>query len=180
MEQSRICKNIGGKNMKMLKTSSAKRNRLFIKKISHAAIVISSLMFLAMVCESKAVQGSVSSPSPQKPESAQSLHASNDRVPTHVKRIQFKPGTNSALLTNAVVRGDRDVYLLKANKGQRLHGLITSVENNAVIDVLAPSGKVIRQEVTKIDMLLPSTGDFQVIVGGTRGNASYRLKIGID
>jgi hypothetical protein len=69
---------------------------------------------------------------------------------------------------------------LKANKGQRLHGLITSAENNAVIDVLAPSGKVMRQEVTKVDILLPSTGDFQVIVGGTRGNASYRLNIGID
>jgi hypothetical protein len=166
--------------MKMLQTSSTKQNGLFIKKLPHTAIVISSLMFLAMACESKAVQGSVSSPTPQKPESAQSLHANKNRVPTHVKRIQFKPGTNSALVTNAVVRGDRDIYLLKANKGQRLHGLITSAENNAVIDVLAPSGKVMRQEVTKVDILLPSTGDFQVIVGGTRGNASYRLNIGID
>jgi hypothetical protein len=166
--------------MKMLQTSSTKQNRLFIKKLPHTAIVISSLMFLAMACESKAVQGSVSSPTPQKPKSAQSLHANKNRVPTHVKRIQFKPGTNSALVTNAVVRGDRDIYLLKANKGQRLHGLITSAENNAVIDVLAPSGKVMRQEVTKVDILLPSTGDFQVIVGGTRGNASYRLNIGID
>jgi hypothetical protein len=42
----------------------------------------------------------------------------------------------------------------------RIHGLITSAENNAVIDVLAPSGKVMRQEITKVDMLLPSMGDF--------------------
>jgi hypothetical protein len=168
-----------GRNMKI---SSTKQNGLFIKKLPHTAIAISSLMFLAMACESKAtdVQSNISRLSPERPEIAQSLYASNNQIPTHVRRIQFKQGTSSVVVKNTVVRGDRDIYLLKANKGQRLHGLIASTENNAVIDVLDPGGKSIQQEVTKVDMLLPSTGNFKIVVGGTRGNVNYRLNIGID
>jgi 23S rRNA pseudoU1915 N3-methylase RlmH len=168
--------------MKISVKSSAKRYRLSIKKLPYIGIVISSLMFLAMACEAKTVQGSVSSPTPQKSEQTQSSNMSKERsaISRHAKRIQFKPGTSSALIENSVVRGSRDIYLIQAKKGQRIHGQITSTENNAVIDVLAPNGKSIQQEVTKIDMLLPSTGDFQIVVGGTRGNASYRLNIGVD
>jgi hypothetical protein len=174
-----------GKTMKVMpKKVGTMQNRSFMNKLSHTWIVISSLLFLAMACESKArdTQSSVSNLVSQRPEHAQSSTASKEIAANsrRTKRIQFEPGASAAVVENAVVRGSRDIYLLRANKGQRLHGQITSTENNAVIDVLTPGGKILRHEVTKIDMPLPSTGDFQIAVGGTRGNASYRLNIGVD
>jgi hypothetical protein len=172
-------------NMKMFTTFSTKRNRLLMKKLPYAAIAIGSLILLATAFESNArdMQSSVSNITSQNPEQTQPSPNTDKEIsaiPRHVKRIQFKPGTSSTLIENAVVRGERDIYLLKAKGGQRLHGQVTSAENNAVFDVLTPNGKVVRQEVKKVDMTLPGTGDFQIVVGGTRGNATYQLNIGVD
>jgi hypothetical protein len=101
-------------------------------------------------------------------------------IPVRILRLKFKPGTQSTTLENAVVRGTRDIYLLKAKAGQRMRLQITSLEKNAVFDLLAPGGEVIRQEATQADLRLPSAGEFQVVVGGTRGNAGYRLNVKID
>jgi len=45
--------------------------------------------------------------------------------------------------------------------------------------VVAPNGKVLAQASTEQEVRLPTAGDYQVIVGGTRGNASYDLTIAI-
>jgi hypothetical protein len=149
-------------NMKMFTTFSTKRNRLLMKKLPYAAIAIGSLILLATAFESNArdMQSSVSNITSQNPEQTQPSPNTDKEIsaiPRHVKRIQFKPGTSSTLIENAVVRGERDIYLLKAKGGQRLHGQVTSAENNAVFDVLTPNGKVVRQEVKKVDMTLPGT-----------------------
>lgn len=171
--------------MKMLQTSSIKQNRLLMQTLPHTAIAIGSLILLATACESNArdMQGNVPNITSQNPAQPQpSLEGSKEisAIPGHVKRIQFKSGTSSTLIENAVIRGERDIYLLKAKGGQRLHGQVTSTENNAAFNVLTPNGKVVRQEIRKVDMILPDTGDFQIVVGGTRGNATYRLNIGVD
>lgn len=95
------------------------------------------------------------------------------------RRIRFQRGASSAVVENSVVRGTRDTYLLGARAGQRMTLNITSLENNAVFDIVAPNGEMIHQETTSRSFRLPSTGDYQVIVGGTRGNASYRLRVEI-
>jgi len=95
------------------------------------------------------------------------------------KRVEFAPDTSSTVASHAVLRGDRDVYLLGAAAGQVMVLSITALENNAVFDVAAPNGKVLGQASTEQEVRLPNAGDYQVIVGGTRGNASYDLTIAI-
>ncbi len=101
-------------------------------------------------------------------------------IPVQILRLEFAPGANSTVVEQAVVRGARVIYLVKAKADQRLSLKITSVENNAVVDILAPGGQVLKQEVTQADLSLPAAGENQIIVGGTRGNASYRLEVKIE
>ena len=95
------------------------------------------------------------------------------------RRIQFARGANSATIENAVVRGTRDTYLLNARAGQKMTLSISSVEKNAVFDIIAPNQRAISREATSGSFILPKTGDYRVIVGGTRGNATYKLQVSI-
>ncbi len=95
------------------------------------------------------------------------------------ERVSFAPGASSATVENAVVRGDRDLYLLGAQGGQTMTLNISALEENAVFDVVDPSGLILALEKTEDEILLPHTGDYEIIVGGTRGNASYSLTIEI-
>ncbi len=94
--------------------------------------------------------------------------------------VQFPPGTYGTTLENSVVRGDRDLYTLAAQGGQVMYLNITSVEDNAVFDVISPSQEVLVLEATNEELLLQETGNYQIIVGGTRGNATYFLDVAID
>jgi hypothetical protein len=96
---------------------------------------------------------------------------------SHTQRIQFARGASSAVVESGVVRGTRDIYLLGARRRQTMTVNITSVEKSAVFDIQAPNGAILRQEATSWSGVLPATGDYKIIVGGTRGNASYRLQV---
>ena len=98
----------------------------------------------------------------------------------HTRRVTFNPGESAATVSNAVIRGERDVYLLGASGGQQMDLSITSLENNAVFDVVSPSGYILAREAMDETVFLSHTGDYQVIVGGTRGNATYELTVGIQ
>ncbi|QGZ89384.1 hypothetical protein [Microcystis aeruginosa] len=102
------------------------------------------------------------------------------RQPCLVSQIRFAPGTNSATVNQSVVRGSRNIYLLRANRGQRMDVKITSLENNAVFDVIAPNGEILTGEATQSSLKLPATGNYEIIVGGTRGNATYKLNVKIQ
>ena len=100
------------------------------------------------------------------------------------KRIKFAKGKSSATLSGAVIRGDRDTYILGAKAGQRMTVRITSLENNAVFQVENPDGEYMEgsgegDDATSITVSLADSGDHRIIVGGTRGNASYRLTVSI-
>lgn len=102
------------------------------------------------------------------------------RQPCLLSQIRFAPGTNSATVNQSVVRGSRNIYLLRANRGQRMDLKITSLENNAVFDVIAPNGEILTTEATQSSLKLPATGNYEIIVGGTRGNATYKLNVKIQ
>ena len=102
------------------------------------------------------------------------------RQPCLLSQIQFAPGTNRATVNQSVVRGSRNIYLLRANQGQRMDLKITSLENNAVFDVIAPNGEILTTEATQSSLKLPATGSYEIIVGGTRGNATYKLNVKIQ
>ena len=94
--------------------------------------------------------------------------------------VTFQPGASSATLSDAVVRGDRKTYALGAQNGQQMDVSITSLEDNAVFDIIAPNGVVLSREQIQDSLTLPSSGEYQVVVGGTRGNATFDLTIAIN
>lgn len=96
------------------------------------------------------------------------------------KDVFFDAGKSSTTVSNAVVRGDRDLYQLTAQGGQQMDLTIRALENNAVFDVISPSGIILLSETTEDTLYLPETGEYQIVVGGTRGNASYDLDIAIE
>ncbi|XHX80620.1 MAG: hypothetical protein RBJ76_12030 [Stenomitos frigidus ULC029] len=103
---------------------------------------------------------------------------------SRIRRVRFAPGANSATIKDSVVSGTRDRYLLGARKGQTMSIRIVSLEDNAVFDVVAPLNaakeqRLLKQEVRLWSTTLPETGDYQIVVGSTRGNASYRLQVTI-
>jgi hypothetical protein len=111
--------------------------------------------------------------------------------------IVFRPGTSSATLTGAIVRGDSDQYSLVASAGQWMEVKISSPEDNAVFSLSIYSygtGEEVQLEGAKEGQdakhwqgTLPSPGyskdgtqnSLMLTVGATRGNASYRLSVKI-
>jgi hypothetical protein len=94
--------------------------------------------------------------------------------------ISFAKGATSAVAKGSVVRGDRKTYIVNAAKNQSMNLSVTALESNAVVDLIGPDGKVLKQGATTIKQVLPATGDYKVVVGGTRGNATYEVKIAIE
>ncbi|MDX6695881.1 MAG: hypothetical protein QOF02_3484 [Blastocatellia bacterium] len=101
--------------------------------------------------------------------------AQSDRT----RRVRFARGRTTAVIKDAVVRGTSDRYILGARKGQTLTVHITSLEDNAVFDIIAPGGKTIGEESNDWTSELPRSGDYIISVGGTRGNATYTLEVTI-
>ncbi len=95
------------------------------------------------------------------------------------EEVKFAAGGTSATVDGAVVLGERDVYRIGAREGQTLELTITSLEENAVFDLLDPAGSIIETEVMASETELLTSGDYIVVIGGTRGNATYELTISI-
>ncbi|HKQ99174.1 MAG TPA: hypothetical protein VJT09_00795 [Pyrinomonadaceae bacterium] len=98
------------------------------------------------------------------------------------RRVRFQRGRTTTVIKDAVVRGTRDRYVLRAGRGQTLTVHITSLEDNAVFDIYRPAGRRTlegAQETTDWTGELPRNGDYVIEVGGTRGNATYTLEITI-
>ncbi|HEY0099275.1 MAG TPA: hypothetical protein VGB76_10030 [Pyrinomonadaceae bacterium] len=98
------------------------------------------------------------------------------------KRVRFARGRTTATLKNSVVRGTVDRYTLGARAGQKMSVSITSVERNAVFTIYTPGGGTLEgagegQDASNWSGELPASGDYVIEVGGTRGNATYTLKV---
>ncbi|MEW5928477.1 MAG: hypothetical protein AB1941_13495 [Gemmatimonadota bacterium] len=101
------------------------------------------------------------------------------------RRIRFARGATSAVVEGAVVRGERAVYLARARAGQRMNVRVTSPEDNAVFQLRGPGGVGTlpgageTDDATAWSGVLPRSGDYRIVVGGTRGNAGYTLRVEI-
>ena len=101
------------------------------------------------------------------------------------KKIRFAKGTSSITIREAVVRGDRDRYYVSAKAGQRMSVKITSLEKNAVFQIyfhgeeesLPKAGE--EDDATNWSGQLTIDNEYVIVVGGTRGNATYALTISI-
>jgi hypothetical protein len=107
---------------------------------------------------------------------AVSVPAQSDRT----RRVRFARGRTTTVIKDAVVRGTRDRYILRASRGQTLTVHITSIEDNAVFDIHRLGSRQTldgAQETVDWTGELPRNGDYVIVVGGTRGNATYTLEI---
>jgi hypothetical protein len=101
------------------------------------------------------------------------------------RKLRFPRGATSTVVKGSVVRGDRDRYLVGAKAGQHMAVRISSLENNAVFQIFSPGSKETLQGAGEMDDAttwegdLPASGDYVIAVGGTRGNASYRLEVSV-
>lgn len=100
------------------------------------------------------------------------------------KRIKFAKGKSAATVSGAVVRGDSDTYLVGAKAGQTMTVKVTSPENNAVFQIKDANGEYLQgagetDDATSVTSDLPATGDYEIVVGGTRGNATYKLTVSV-
>jgi Tol biopolymer transport system component len=101
------------------------------------------------------------------------------------KRVTFSPGSHSATLKGSVIRGERDEYLLDARARQQMSVRISSLEDNAVFHIVEPGsnrtlpGAGERDDAREWSGELPTSGDYTIVVGGTRGNATYTLRVTI-
>jgi hypothetical protein len=101
------------------------------------------------------------------------------------KKVRFAKGTSSTTIKGAVIRGDRDRYYVGAKAGQTMTVKITSLEKNAVFQIyfageqesLPGAGE--EDDAMNWSGRLSDDNEYVIVVGGTRGNATYRLTISI-
>lgn len=98
------------------------------------------------------------------------------------RRIQFARGSNSTTIRDSVIRGERNVYILGARAGQTMGVQIVSTEaqGGALFDVVSPDGVVMETGATTFQQELPAAGNYRIVVGGSRGNASFTLNVTIQ
>jgi hypothetical protein len=115
-----------------------------------------------------------------------------------VQEVHFAKGKNSALIKQSVIRGESDQYTLTAKQGQKMAVGITALEKNAAFTIYQPGYKAGKDadgileikgatlkgagegdDATAWKGDLPKSGQYLILVGGTRGNATYKLKITI-
>ena len=123
------------------------------------------------------------SPTPDA-KASQTPAASKTSKESGGTRISFGSGGNSATLNGAVVRGDTATYLVTAKEGQTMTVKISSTEDNAVFKIEDSDGEFLEGAGDEDDAKtfkgeLPDDGDYKIIVGGTRGNATYKLTVTI-
>ena len=122
-------------------------------------------------------------PAPTAPPAptAQPASTPEDEPPAVApQRIRFAAGESSAVIKRAVIRGEQDTFLLWAKKGQRMILRISALEKNAAFDLVAPGGSTIASEATSWNDALPANGNYRIVVGPTRGNATYELRVEIQ
>lgn len=107
-----------------------------------------------------------------------------DAAPGSDQVIRFAPGASSAVVSGGIARGETAVYTIGAGAGQTMSLGMQSAEDNAVFQIETPDGRQLPGAADGDDTRvwrgpLPADGDYRIIVGSTRGGASYELKVSI-
>jgi len=114
-----------------------------------------------------------------------------------VRELRFAPGHTSVTVRDSVVRGEVHYWRFTARAGQQASLGVSALEKNAALQVWRPGAKRPTQPGDDIegsslpgagadddaqawDGALPDSGSYLVVVGATRGNASYKLTLKIS
>lgn len=85
------------------------------------------------------------------------------------------------IISGSVIRGERAKHMVNAKAGQTLDVSITSDESNAVFQIYSPGEKETlpgageTDDATKWSGKVSVDGEYVIVVGPTRGNASYKV-----
>jgi hypothetical protein len=108
--------------------------------------------------------------------------------------LRFAPGSVGAVVEGGVPRGQPDCWTLNARAGQLMEARIASRENNAVLAIYPPGWRLRRDrsglvevegkamaggDATGTRLTLPSSGDYLLVIGTSRGSADYRLGVAV-
>jgi ABC-type enterochelin transport system substrate-binding protein len=87
----------------------------------------------------------------------------------------------SKTISGSVIRGESARHKVTAKAGQTLDVKVTSDENNAVFQIYLPAEKSTlpgageTDDATSWSGKVPADGEYVIVIGPTRGNASYKL-----
>ena len=91
----------------------------------------------------------------------------------------------SKTASGSVIRGERARHTVKAKAGQNLEVSVTSEEDNAVFQIYLPgekgtlAGAGEMDDAKKFSSKVPTDGEYVIVVGPTRGNATYKLSYSV-
>ncbi len=127
---------------------------------------------------------------------AQAEEMDVNKVPIEI--VRFERGASSKVISGAVIRGERSLYSIDARAGQRLTLSISALEDNAVFQIYPPGAqpkhgeygveisgaKALRgaaegEDAQRWSGKLEQSGTYLVVVGSSRGNATYTLRVTI-
>jgi len=94
-------------------------------------------------------------------------------------RVEFPAGSFGTTVGCSAVRGESYVFRVEVGAGQTLTATVTSVEDNAVFGVTSPSGAVLADERTDLVVTETEAGDYEIVVGSVRGNATFELVLDV-
>lgn len=101
------------------------------------------------------------------------------------KPIRFAVGPLDVSLDGAVINGERDRYSLNMLAGEILSVVISSLEGNASFSIIGPDqnpmpGTEEYKSTIQWSIPIPADGAYAILVGPTRGNATYTLMIQVS
>lgn len=91
----------------------------------------------------------------------------------------------SKTVSGSVIRGERARHTVNAKAGQTLDVNVTSEEDNAVFQIYLPGEKGTlpgageMDDAKKFSGKIPTDGEYVIVVGPTRGNATYKLSYSV-
>ena len=91
----------------------------------------------------------------------------------------------SKTVSGSVIRGERARHTVNAKAGQTLEVNVTSEEDNAVFQIYLPAEKATlpgaggMDDAKKFSGKVPTDGEYVIVVGPTRGNATYKLSYSV-
>lgn len=96
--------------------------------------------------------------------------------------LRFDVGPMTVAITGTVVSGQRDRYAVSLISGELLHVNLTALEANAAFSIIKPDQTVLPGteeggDTTSGYWTVYEDGEYAIIVGPTRGNASYTLNV---
>ncbi|NJN11439.1 MAG: WD40 repeat domain-containing protein [Richelia sp. RM2_1_2] len=119
-----------------------------------------------------------------------SLNESTSNSGSRGFNLTFDKQKISTVVSNSVIRGERDKYYFNAQPGQWTSIAIASIENNAVFQLSYKQGGIWREvpgteegKDTRVwhgKLPKSESNSYQISVGGSRGNATYDLFVGIS